>query len=702
MSDHPSLKNSVSLLNGFGKHRAELLNKEFGIESLYDLLFHFPIRYVDKSRFYSISEIRSDQTFVLVKGVLFDLRTVGEGRTKRLVGELKDATGSLDLVWFKPPQFLLKTLKNGQVYQVFGKASRFGDRYSIAHPEISKLSNPSEVKGLGIEPIYSSTEKLQKAGLSQRIIKEGLRKMVTAVDFGLAENLPQTLIKKLQLPQKTEAIRTVHFPQNLNQVDLALNRFKFEELFFLQLRLLYKKLIGQKKIKGRRFEHVGDLFLTFYKHHLPFELTNAQKRVIKEIRNDLGSGVQMNRLLQGDVGSGKTMVALLSGLIAIGNNSQAAIIAPTEILAQQHYNDLVSLLSSLPVNVALLTGSTSKKDRKVIFEDLLSGELHLIIGTHALIEDNVSFKDLGVAIIDEQHRFGVAQRSKLWKKAKVPPHILVMTATPIPRTLAMSHYGDLDVSLIDELPPGRKPILTQHRTDSARLKVFQFMKSEIAKGRQIYIVYPLIQESETLDYKDLMDGYESIQREFPLPQYQISIVHGGMNSDAKAFEMRRFEKGETQIMVATTVIEVGVNVPNASVMVIESAERFGLSQLHQLRGRVGRGGEKSYCILMSGSKISEDARTRLEAMVSTQNGFELSEIDLQLRGPGDLMGTQQSGTLQLKVSDIVKDSEILYRAREAAEWILARDPELTLAEHQGIRTTLNRLLKGNLLWSYIS
>lgn len=702
MSDHPSLKNSVALLNGFGKHRAELLNKEFGIESLYDLLFHFPIRYVDKSRFYSISEIRSDQTFVLVKGVLFDLRTVGEGRTKRLVGELKDATGSLDLVWFKPPQFLLKTLKNGQVYQVFGKASRFGDRYSIAHPEISKLSNPSEVKGLGIEPIYSSTEKLQKAGLSQRIIKEGLRKMVTAVDFGLAENLPQTLIKKLQLPQKTEAIRTVHFPQNLNQVDLALNRFKFEELFFLQLRLLYKKLIGQKKIKGRRFEHVGDLFLTFYKHHLPFELTNAQKRVIKEIRNDLGSGVQMNRLLQGDVGSGKTMVALLSGLIAIGNNSQAAIIAPTEILAQQHYNDLVSLLSSLPVNVALLTGSTSKKDRKVIFEDLLSGELHLIIGTHALIEDNVSFKDLGVAIIDEQHRFGVAQRSKLWKKAKVPPHILVMTATPIPRTLAMSHYGDLDVSLIDELPPGRKPILTQHRTDSARLKVFQFMKSEIAKGRQIYIVYPLIQESETLDYKDLMDGYESIQREFPLPQYQISIVHGGMNSEAKAFEMRRFEKGETQIMVATTVIEVGVNVPNASVMVIESAERFGLSQLHQLRGRVGRGAEKSYCILMSGSKISEDARTRLEAMVSTQNGFELSEIDLQLRGPGDLMGTQQSGTLQLKVSDIVKDSEILYRAREAAEWILARDPELTLAEHQGIRTTLNRLLKGNLLWSYIS
>jgi ATP-dependent DNA helicase RecG len=702
MSDHPSLKNSVALLNGFGKHRAELLNKEFGIESLYDLLFHFPIRYVDKSRFYSISEIRSDQTFVLVKGVLFDLRTVGEGRTKRLVGELKDATGSLDLVWFKPPQFLLKTLKNGQVYQVFGKASRFGDRYSIAHPEISKLSNPSEVKGLGIEPIYSSTEKLQKAGLSQRIIKEGLRKMVTAVDFGLAENLPQTLIKKLQLPQKTEAIRTVHFPQNLNQVDLALNRFKFEELFFLQLRLLYKKLIGQKKIKGRRFEHVGDLFLTFYKHHLPFELTNAQKRVIKEIRNDLGSGVQMNRLLQGDVGSGKTMVALLSGLIAIGNNSQAAIIAPTEILAQQHYNDLVSLLSSLPVNVALLTGSTSKKDRKVIFEDLLSGELHLIIGTHALIEDNVSFQDLGVAIIDEQHRFGVAQRSKLWKKAKVPPHILVMTATPIPRTLAMSHYGDLDVSLIDELPPGRKPILTQHRTDSARLKVFQFIKSEIAKGRQIYIVYPLIQESETLDYKDLMDGYESIQREFPLPQYQISIVHGGMNSDAKAFEMRRFEKGETQIMVATTVIEVGVNVPNASVMVIESAERFGLSQLHQLRGRVGRGAEKSYCILMSGSKISEDARTRLEAMVSTQNGFELSEIDLQLRGPGDLMGTQQSGTLQLKVSDIVKDSEILYRAREAAEWILARDPELTLAEHQGIRTTLNRLLKGNLLWSYIS
>ena len=702
MSDHPSLKNSVALLNGFGKHRAEVLYKEFGIESLYDLLFHFPLRYVDKSRFYSISEIQSEHSYVLVKGVLFDLRTVGEGRTKRLVGELKDATGSLELVWFKPPQFLLKTLQNGQVYQVFGKTTKFGNSFSIAHPEISKLTNPTTGKGLGIEPIYSSTDKLQKAGLSQRIVKEGIKKIVTAIDFSLAENLPKSLIEKLQLPQKTEAIRNIHIPQNLKQVDLALHRFKFEELFFLQLRLLYKNLVGQKKIKGRMFNHVGDLFFEFYEHHLPFDLTNAQKRVIKEIRKDLGSGIQMNRLLQGDVGSGKTMVALLSSLIAIGNQSQAAIIAPTEILAQQHYNDLASLLSPISVNVALLTGSTSKKDRKVIFDELSSGNLNLIIGTHALLEDSVVFKDLGIAIIDEQHRFGVAQRSKLWKKAEVPPHILVMTATPIPRTLAMSHYGDLDVSVIDELPPGRKPILTQHRTDSARLKVFQFMKSEIAKGRQVYVVYPLIQESEKLDYKDLMDGYESIQREFPPPHYQISIVHGGMNAEAKAFEMARFEKGETQIMVATTVIEVGVNVPNASVMVIESAERFGLSQLHQLRGRVGRGAEKSYCILMSGSKISDDARTRLESMVRTQNGFELSEIDLQLRGPGDLMGTQQSGTLQLKVSDIVKDADILYRAREAAEWILRQDPELVLTEHQGIRATLNRLLRGNLLWSYIS
>jgi ATP-dependent DNA helicase RecG len=702
MSDHPSLKNSVALLNGFGKHRAEVLYKEFGIESLYDLLFYFPLRYVDKSRFYSISEIQSEHSYVLVKGVLFDLRTVGEGRTKRLVGELKDATGSLELVWFKPPQFLLKTLQNGQVYQVFGKTTKFGNSFSIAHPEISKLTNPTKGKGIGIEPIYSSTDKLQKAGLSQRIVKEGIKKIVTAIDFSLAENLPKSLIEKLQLPQKTEAIRNIHIPQNLKQVDLALHRFKFEELFFLQLRLLYKNLVGQKKIKGRMFDHVGDLFFEFYEHHLPFDLTNAQKRVIKEIRKDLGSGIQMNRLLQGDVGSGKTMVALLSSLIAIGNQSQAAIIAPTEILAQQHYNDLASLLSPISVNVALLTGSTSKKDRKVIFDELSSGNLNLIIGTHALLEDSVVFKDLGIAIIDEQHRFGVAQRSKLWKKAEVPPHILVMTATPIPRTLAMSHYGDLDVSVIDELPPGRKPILTQHRTDSARLKVFQFMKSEIAKGRQVYVVYPLIQESEKLDYKDLMDGYESIQREFPPPDYQISIVHGGMNAEAKAFEMARFEKGETQIMVATTVIEVGVNVPNASVMVIESAERFGLSQLHQLRGRVGRGAEKSYCILMSGSKISDDARTRLESMVRTQNGFELSEIDLQLRGPGDLMGTQQSGTLQLKVSDIVKDADILYRAREAAEWILRQDPELVLTEHQGIRATLNRLLRGNLLWSYIS
>lgn len=703
MKDHPSLKHPISDLTGFGKHRALVLSQEFGISTVYDLLFQLPIRYVDKSKIYAISEISADHSYIVVKGILANLRRVGSGKGSRLVAELHDDSGVLELVWFKAPEYLLTSLKVGMLYTAFGKCTQFGDRNSMAHPELKRVNSLNAIENsLGIEPIYPSTEKLQKAGITQKIMRSTLSKIVTAVDFSILENLSENLLKQLGLPNKTNALRCIHAPSSLEEVYKATQRLKFEELFFLQLQLLYKKRIGQQKIQGRKFESVGELFLAFYHKHLPFELTDAQKRVIKEIRKDLGSGIQMNRLLQGDVGSGKTMVALLCCLIAVGNGSQAAVIAPTEILANQHYADFKRLVEPLGIKTKLLTGSTPGKERKILFDELQNGALSIIIGTHALLEDKVVFYDLGIAVIDEQHRFGVAQRSKLWQKAAIPPHILVMTATPIPRTLAMSHYGDLDLSVIDQMPPGRKPIKTEHRTDSSRLKVFAFLKDEIKKGRQVYIVYPLINESEHFDYKDLMDGYESIAREFPPPHYQISIVHGGMSPEAKAYEMGRFEKGETQIMVATTVIEVGVNVPNASVMVIESAERFGLAQLHQLRGRVGRGAEQSYCILMSNNRLSNEAKTRLEAMVTTQSGFELSEIDLQLRGPGDLMGTQQSGVLALKISDLTKDQDILYRAREAADQLLSQDPELEDPKHYGIRYTLNRILKGNLLWSYIS
>ena len=572
----------------------------------------------------------------------------------------------------------------------------------MAHPELELLEEHQGQLRSALQPLYPSTEKLSKSGLSNRLMGQLTAQLIKDHLAQEIDPLPQSITERLKLLSQREALTQIHFPSDQNQLARAQFRLKFEELFFVQLQLLRKNLIHKRKIKGYKFSEVGTLFNDFFKQHLPFELTPAQKRVIKEIRSDLGSGAQMNRLLQGDVGSGKTIVAFMSVLLALDNGYQACILAPTEILSVQHYNGLLEYCNKLNISISLLTGSTKTSDRNELLESLSKGDLNILVGTHALLEDRVKFQNLGLAIIDEQHRFGVAQRSKLWHKNEYPPNVLVMTATPIPRTLAMSLYGDLDISVIDTLPPGRKPIKTVHRYDNNRLKVFGFIRQEIAKGRQIYIVYPLIQESQALDYKDLMDGYESIVREFPTPKYQVSIVHGQMKSSDKDFEMQRFASGQTQIMVATTVIEVGVNVPNASVMVIESAERFGLSQLHQLRGRVGRGADQSYCILMSGHKLSDDARQRLQTMVATNDGFEISEADLRLRGPGDLMGTQQSGVLQLKIADLVKDGETLKLARSYAKEVLRQDPELNHPDHKGVRLTLAAIFKFKNIWHHIS
>ena len=572
----------------------------------------------------------------------------------------------------------------------------------MPHPEMELLTEHEQGVKVQMQPVYPSTEKLGNSGITNRVINKLLQQLFVETKGKFMETLSDSLLHELKLISKSEALFNIHFPKNQQYLAKAQFRLKFEELFYIQLQLISKNMLRKQKIKGYNFDQVGEHFNDFYKNHLPFELTNAQKRVIKEIRADLGSNAQMNRLLQGDVGSGKTIVALMIMLLAIDNGFQACLMAPTEILANQHFNGIKELLDDIGVNIALLTGSVKKSARNIIHEQLESGALHILIGTHALLEDKVQYKNLGLAIVDEQHRFGVAQRSKLWHKNEVPPHILVMTATPIPRTLAMSLYGDLDISVIDELPPGRKTIKTVHRYDSNRLKVFGFIRDEIKKGRQIYVVYPLIQESEALDYKDLMDGYESIVRDFPLPDYQISIVHGKMKPIDKEYEMERFVKGETQIMVATTVIEVGVNVPNASVMIIESAERFGLSQLHQLRGRVGRGADQSYCILMTSHKLTTEAKTRLETMVSTNDGFEIAEVDLKLRGPGDLMGTQQSGILNLKIADIVKDNDILRTARWYALKILKEDPSLEKPDHLVIRHTYAQLIKHKNIWNYIS
>lgn len=697
-----NLQTPIDYLKGVGPNRADLLRKELGIHTYQDLINLFPNRYIDRTQYYKINQLQRNNADVQVIGEITNLKDVGEGRAKRLVATFKDDTGVMELVWFRGQKWIRESIKLGKPYVIFGKTNWFNGVFNMPHPEMEFLEEHEKNLRSAMQPVYPSTEKLSNKGITNRVISKIMQQLFLETKGNFSESLSENLISELKLISKSEALFNIHFPKNQELLSRAQFRLKFEEFFYIQLQLIIKNLIHKSKIKGFNFEHVGNNFNTFFKEHLPFELTNAQKRVLKEIRADLGSNAQMNRLLQGDVGSGKTIVALMSMLIALDNGFQACLMAPTEILSVQHYNSLVELCNKLNISIKLLTGSSNTSERKEIHKMLENGELQILIGTHALLEDKVKFKNLGLAIIDEQHRFGVAQRSKLWHKNDTPPHILIMTATPIPRTLAMSVYGDLDISIIDELPPGRKHIKTVHRYDKNRLKVFRFIKEEITKGRQVYVVYPLIQESEKMDYKDLMDGYESIVRDFPMPQYQISIVHGKMKAADKDYEMQRFVKGETQIMVATTVIEVGVNVPNASVMIIESAERFGLSQLHQLRGRVGRGAEQSYCILMTGHKLSEDSKTRLQTMVSTNDGFEIAEVDLRLRGPGDLMGTQQSGVLNLKIADVIKDKDILQHARHYAKTILKSDPSLSLLEHKVLRYTYSQLTKYKNIWNYIS
>ena len=677
-------------------------SKELGISTYQDLINLFPNRYIDRTRFYKIAQLQPSKAEVQIVGQITGFKELGQKRGKRLVATFRDETGVIELVWFRGHKWLREQLKTHTDYVIFGKLNLFNGVFSMPHPDIELKTDYDKSLSKAIQPIYPSTEKLANRGISNRVICKIMEQLFLQFNGRFEETLSSDILEHQKLISKSEALVNIHFPKSQKLLSLSQFRLKFEELFYIQLQLILKNIIHKSKLKGYRFDTVGSYFNTFYKSHLPFELTNAQKRVLKEIRIDMGSNAQMNRLLQGDVGSGKTIVALMSMFIAIDNNFQAALMAPTEILAFQHYNGLKPFCDAIGVKIALLTGSSKTAARRIIHEDLVSGALQIIVGTHALLEDKVQFKNLGLAIIDEQHRFGVAQRSKLWKKNEAPPHILVMTATPIPRTLAMSVYGDLDISVIDELPAGRKPIKTVHRYDSNRLKVIGFIRGEIAKGRQIYIVYPLINESETLDFKDLMDGYASIVRDFPMPNYHVSIVHGQMKPADKEFEMQRFVKGKTQIMVATTVIEVGVNVPNASVMIIESAERFGLSQLHQLRGRVGRGSEQSYCILMTSHKLGENSKTRMETMVNSSDGFEIAEVDLRLRGPGDMMGTQQSGVLDLKIANIAKDKDILSLARHWAKKVLGSDPKLTNPNHQPISQTYIKMGKYKNIWNYIS
>ena len=690
----------IEFLKGVGPARAQLLQRELDIYTFGDLLEYFPYRYVDRTKLSTISAIDIDEPFVVLRGTLHDMHSVGEGRSSRLTVQLRDATGQIELVWFQGLKWIKESLKSDVEYVVMGKPSIFNGRISIAHPDMERADRENSVS-LKYIPIYSSTEKLKSKGLNTKGIAKLTEQLLRMSEGRIPEVLPNNVVAKYHLPNRASAIEVIHYPLNPQDITVSLQRMKFEELFFLQLDYQYAKHDRQTKSGGFCFDIIGDYFNRFYKEKLPFELTGAQKRVVKEIRADMKSGHQMNRLLQGDVGSGKTLVALLSMLIAVDNKCQTCLMAPTEILADQHYANISRMLDGLGLNVALLTGSTKTGEKRKIKQNLRDGNIDILIGTHALIEKDVQFKNLGFVVIDEQHRFGVEQRSKLWTKNTIPPHVLVMTATPIPRTLAMTVYGDLDCSVIDELPPGRKAIKTIHCTDSQRLKVFGFIREQISKGRQVYVVYPLIEESESLELKVLMDGYESIVREFPLPQYQTSIVHGRMDSQAKDYEMGRFKRGETQIMVSTTVIEVGVDVPNATVMVIENAERFGLAQLHQLRGRVGRGGEQSYCILMTGNKLSNSGKERIKTMVDTTDGFRIAEADLRLRGPGDLQGLQQSGILQLKVADIVNDEPLVRAARECVQDILQDDPDLQKPDNVCLRLHLQKNKRG-LSWSKIS
>jgi len=689
----------IEYLKGVGPQKAELLKKELGIFCFNDLLEYYPFRYVDRSEYHKVADVLELKGHAQIKGRIVRILESGVGRNKRLTAKFQDDTGTIDLVWFKGAKWIKSSLKLNEQIQIYGRASQFKGKWNIPHPEITEAD--LEVSNQ-FQPVYSSTEKLASARLNSKGIEKLVTNILPQIEGQIEEFLPEKIREEHRLIEREKAIHAIHKPISEQDAQRARFRLIFEELFFLQLELLFRKKITLQKSKGVIMNTVGDVFNEFYEKHIPFELTNAQKKVMKEIRRDLNAGHHMNRLLQGDVGSGKTLVALLTILLAVGNGYQTALIAPTEILATQHFQSITEMLQEMNIRVALLTGSTKKKDRTPLHEQLLSGELQILIGTHAVLEDEVKFKNIGLVVIDEQHRFGVAQRAKMWKKNKLPPHILIMTATPIPRTLAMTFYGDLDVSVIDELPPGRKSISTSHKYDSSRLRLFGFMKEQIAKGRQIYIVYPLILESETLDFNNLMDGYEAITRAFPMPEFQVSVVHGKMKPKDKEFEMKRFVAGETQIMVATTVIEVGVNVPNASVMIVESAERFGLSQLHQLRGRVGRGNEQSYCILMTGDNLSEDSFKRMKTMVGTNDGFEIAEVDLQLRGPGDLMGTQQSGLLDLKIANLAKDGQIVVLARDVAKAILKNDANIEKEENKAIRTKLDELLRSRPNWGKIA
>lgn len=697
-----SLITPIEYLKGVGPQKADVLKKELQIFTIGDLLQYYPFRYIDRTKFHKIRQLHPELIGAQVLGRLIQLQEVGEKKAKRLVGIFKDDTGWMELVWFQSVQWLKKSLTVGSAYIIYGKPTEFNGQISITHPEIELYNNQEKKIGnMTMQPVYYSTEKLKKFNLDTKGIQRLQQTALEIVYKNIPETLPDYLLSKHGLIPYQKAILSIHFPQNVNDLNAVIRRLKFEELFFIQLRLLRNKQLNTQKYKGHRFDKVGEKFNTFFNSRLPFPLTNAQKRVVKEIRIDTNTGAQMNRLVQGDVGSGKTVVALMSMLLAVDNGYQACMMAPTEILATQHYNGLKELLGENICTIKLLTGSTTTKERRIIHQELEDGTLDILIGTHALIEDKVKFKNIGFVVIDEQHRFGVEQRAKLWRKNTIPPHMLVMTATPIPRTLAMTLYGDLDISIIDELPAGRKPIKTVHFFENQRLRVFGFMREEITKGRQVYIVYPLIKESEKMDLLNLESGLESLQKEFPLPNYKISIVHGKMPVKDKDFEMQRFVKGETQIMVATTVIEVGVNVPNASVMVIENSERFGLSQLHQLRGRVGRGAEQSFCILMSGNKLSKEGRRRLETMVQTNDGFEIAEVDLELRGPGDISGTQQSGVLDMKIADLAKDQQILAEARNSVIEIFSQDPTLQAPENQILVNYLNQRSPG-ILWDKIS
>ena len=698
------LQTPIEFLKGVGEKRGAVLRKEFNIQTFNDLLYYFPYRHIDKSHVYHVSDIVNDGGYILLRGTIKDIRIVGQMRAMRLTATFSDETGSIELVWFNGIRWVQDVLRSRTEFVIFGKPTLFNGRWNITHPElIDPAQQQNSPVSLRFQPLYNTSETAKKKSLDSKAMSKLTANLLAQVKDIIPETMPREMVEELHLMTLRDALVNIHYPEDNQKLSQAALRLKFDELFFTQLKLLKLKLINTNRFEGFVFSQVGHYFNTFYKECLPFDLTNAQKRVLREIRGDVGSGRQMNRLLQGDVGSGKTIIALFSMLLAIDNGYQACMMAPTEILATQHYEKISKQLEPLGLRVEFLSGSTKTAKRKQLLADLENGQVNILIGTHALIEDNVVFNKLGIVVIDEQHRFGVEQRAKLWRKSgAIPPHILVMTATPIPRTLAMTLYGDLDVSVIDELPAGRKPIVTLHYYGKDRLKMFGFLKQQIAEGRQVFVVYPLIQESEALDLLDLQAGYEAIERSFPPPEYSIGVVHGKMKAEEKDYTMNCFKKGQIQILLSTTVIEVGIDVPNATVMVIENAERFGLSQLHQLRGRVGRGGNQSYCILMSKYELSTEGRKRLNAMVETNDGFEIANIDLQLRGPGDLQGTRQSGMLDFKIADLTKDEKLVAYTRNYAQQILEKDPDLSLPEHKRLAETLEKQMRRDTNWSVIS